>query len=86
MIREVLPASLGALVAIFPWRPLACKRDLKLTSDDALFYKPWPDVPKDLTATQLAKSKKQKHHYTPGSAGNKKYKRMYGPKADLAKT
>jgi hypothetical protein len=86
LFKNVPGQSWNALQSRLTYFLEECKRDLKLTSDDALFYKPWPDVPKDLTATQLAKSKKQKHHYPPGSAGNKKYKRMYGPKADLAKT
>jgi Helix-turn-helix len=57
-----------------------CKRDLKLTSNDALFYSPtWLAANKNPIAPKLGKPEQQKHQQRPkngrprkGVAGNKK--------------
>jgi len=63
-----------------------CKRDLKLTSNDRLFYTPaWFEASKDL-APQSPESQKQEQHHAArrvrqlgNVAGDKKRKRKYGP-------
>jgi hypothetical protein len=63
-----------------------CKRDLQLTANDALFYRPaWLDSAKDSTAKQLVSPGQQKRRRAPTVrgprghvAGNKKRKRKYG--------
>ncbi len=62
-----------------------CKRDLQLTANDALFYRPaWLDSAKDSTAKQLVSTGQQKRRRAPTArgprgnvAGNKKRKRKY---------
>jgi len=63
-----------------------CKRDLKLTSNDRLFYTPaWLEASKDFAAPQSPESQKREQHHTAkrvrlrrNVAGQKKRKRTYG--------
>ena len=58
-----------------------CKRDLQLTANDALFYRPaWLDSAEDSAAKQLVNPGQRKRRRAPRGnvAGNKKRKRKYG--------
>jgi hypothetical protein len=63
-----------------------CKRRLKLTKNDALFYRPWASSVKDSAYAQFMNLAKQRLEHTAdkrsdfrgNAAGNKKRKRKYG--------